>query len=223
MFRLFNYYLLHSNVKMGELDCVLIPSSATEPHKQVEKIKPKKMYRLETYSWNKNMSKTNKKHRGVHKKKQKGGKTLEKYERRTSDYTVGLFFSCHFGVTMCPILIVPTCVSMFSQPFVYVYVGSSVYCQIVCSPLPVYFKSEYEKKNKGSTSVYSLFTFTLHILYFSIGSTYEFSRTTCRSHYLYIQLIMQKTNKQEVLRWALLYCWWKINQTLGVLTLLSLC
>lgn len=142
------------------------------------------------------MSKTNKKHRGVHKKKQKGGKTLEKYERRTSDYTVGLFFSCHFGVTMCPILIVPTCVSMFSQPFVYVYVGSSVYCQIVCSLLPVYFKSEYEKKNKGSTSVYSLFTFTLHILYFSIGSTYEFSRTTCRSHYLYIQLIMQKTNKK---------------------------
>lgn len=50
LFRLFNYYLLHSNVKMGELDCVLIPSSATEPHKQVEKIKPKKMYRLETYS-----------------------------------------------------------------------------------------------------------------------------------------------------------------------------
>lgn len=42
MFRLFNYYLLHSNVKMGELDCVLIPRSATEPHKQDEKIKPKK-------------------------------------------------------------------------------------------------------------------------------------------------------------------------------------
>lgn len=60
------------------------------------------------------------------------------------------------------ILIVPTCVSMFSQPFVYVYVGSSVYCQIVCSlfQLPVYFKSEYEKKNEASTSVYSLFTFT---------------------------------------------------------------
>lgn len=99
---------------------------------------------------------------------------------------------------MCPILSVPTCVSMFSQPLVYVYVDSSVYCQIVCSllRLPVYFKSEYEKKNEGSTSVYSLFTFTRHILYFSIGSTYEFSRTTCRSHYLYIQIIMQKTNKQ---------------------------
>lgn len=74
---------------------------------------------------------------------------------------MGLFFSCHFGMTVCPILIVPTCVSMFSQPFVYVYVGS-VYCQIVCSlfQLPVYFKSEYEKKNEASTSVYSLFTFT---------------------------------------------------------------
>lgn len=81
LFRLFNYYLLHSNVKMGELDCVLIPGSATEPHKQVGKIKPKKMYRLETYSWNKNMSKTNKKHRGAHKKNQKGGKTRKIWEK----------------------------------------------------------------------------------------------------------------------------------------------
>lgn len=165
MFRLFNYYLLHSNVKMGELDCVLIPSSATEPHKQVEKIKPKKMYWLETYSWNKNMSKTNKKHRGAHKKKQKGEKTLEKYERRTSKYTVGLFFSCHFGVTVCPILIVPTCVSMFSQPFVYVHVGSSVYCRFTISTSCLFQKWVWEEKRRFNFCLFTIYFYMTHLLW----------------------------------------------------------